>query len=283
MASRSIGSVTILFGLVAIPAKLHTAHAKKEVSFNRLVRGSGARVKQLIVSAADGEHLKSDDIVSGFEYTPDQFVTFTPEELKALELEGDPGRVRIAEVVPRATLDPSHIVKTVNLSPDKGADRPYHLLATQLAARGAVAVGQRGGRTRDDLVVIAPIVTTLGVALRMHECLYADEVRGVDELQTSGVAISDVERKLADRLLDGLERPNFDAGRFADGGSARLKAAVDTKVDGRQIVIPPPQEAQGPIDLLEQLRASVPGPKKARRAPASSPVRSARRPRAASA
>lgn len=279
--ARSIGSLVITLGLVTIPAKLYTAHDKREVSFNRLVRATGARVKQQQISEADGAVLKPEEIVSGYEYTPGQFVTFTAEELKALELEGDPGRLKIGEVVPRTSIDARHITKTTLLGPDKGAERAYHLIASTLWRRGEVGIGQVGGRTRDELVVLAPIAGPV-LSLAMHTCLYADEVRALEGVPTAD--LSDDERVLADRLIAGLERPTFDPTRFTDRGAERVLAAVERKRAGGQIVVPPPRSAAGaPVDLLEQLRASVPpGPKKAsRRAPASQ-VQSGRRTRAAS-
>lgn len=286
MAARSIGSVTITIGLVTIPAKLFTATAKREVAFNRLERATGGRVKQPTVSSVDGRVLKHEDLVAGFEYTPDKFVTFEPDELKALELEGDPDRVRIVGLVPAATVDATHVTKSVFLGPNKGGERAYHLLASLLAHRGLVAIGQRGGRTRDELVVLAPHLSTEGLV--MHECLYLDEVRTgtLTEVVPPGTPLSPEELELAGKLFDTLTRPSFRLAinAIADGGAARVKAAVDRKVAGQQIVVPPPREDAGPHVLIEQLRASVPvaargaSPKKAtRRSSPASQVRQGRR------
>jgi DNA end-binding protein Ku len=268
--ARALGSVTLSIGLVSIPAKLYTAQAKKEVSFNRLERATGSRVKQQMISASTGRVLEHGDLVSGFEFTPDQFVTFTAEELKALELESSPDVIRITEVVPTVTIDPTYVMKSVFLGPDKGADRAFALIASRLQARRASAVGQRGGRTRDELVVLSPA----GTGLVLHECFYADEVRGATLVEVSppmSIALSDRELELADKLLDRHRRPSFVAGRFVDGGAKRLEAAVEKKKAGHEIVIPPPRADEAPMGLLEQLQASVARPvRKARTtAPAS--------------
>lgn len=288
MAARSIGSVTLVIGLVAIPAKLYTATSQRELAFNRLDRATGSRVKQQLVSAADGRLLEHADLISGFEYTPDKFVTFTAEELQALAAEADPDVVRIKRIVPAATVDPTHIVKSIFLGPNKGANRSYHLLASLLAHRGQVAIAQRGTRTRDDIFIVAPHRS--GEGLVMHECLYEDEVRLatiVDpQVVPPGVVLAPEELELGNRLLDSFERSDFRnaLADLVDTGDTRVKAAVDRKVAGHEIVVPPPRKDAGlPIDLLEQLRASVPvrGPKKTR-APAApaSQAQSRRRARA---
>jgi DNA end-binding protein Ku len=285
MAARSIGSVTIMLGRVAIPAKLFTAQAKKEISFNRLERATGARVKQQLVSTAGQDPggpvgaarvLEAADLISGFEYTPDQFVTFTSEELKALELEGDPERIHIVAVVEADTFDPTHAIKANFLGPNKGGDRSYHLLATLLARREEIAIGRWGGRTRDELVVLRPHDDAGRLGLVLHEVLYRDEVRhGVlAEVAPESIALAPLELELGGKLLGGLSLEGSFGEVIAgliDCGGARVKAAVARKVAGHQIVVPPPRADSAPLDLLAQLRASVPtrGPKKARSAPAS--------------
>ena len=52
--ARAIWSGAISFGLVSIPVKLYNAVSRKSVAFNQIDARSGARVKQKLVSAADG-------------------------------------------------------------------------------------------------------------------------------------------------------------------------------------------------------------------------------------
>ena len=283
--ARSIGSVTLSVGQVSIPSKLYSAHEKRQISFHRLERKTGARVKMPTVSSVDGRPLAADEMISGYEYTPGQYVVFEADELRAMEAEAEPDRVRIVGVVPADTVDSTHVTRSVFVGPDKGGERAYHLLASMLAHRAEVAVGQWGGRTRDELVILAP--HTSGEGLVLHECLYSDEVRlgTLQEAVPPGVVLSPLELELAGKLLDVLARPTFRGAieTLADGGAARVKGAVDRKVEGKEIVVPPPREDTGPLDLVEQLRASVPatatkGPKKARAAaPASAPATRSRR------
>ena len=85
MAARSIASLTVSFGLVAIPVKLYSAtETSKTISFNMLHKGCGSRLKQQYVCLKEEVVVPRDDIVKGYEFAKDQFVTFSADELKAL-------------------------------------------------------------------------------------------------------------------------------------------------------------------------------------------------------
>jgi DNA end-binding protein Ku len=84
--ARSIASLTISFGLVAIPVKLYSATVSSErISFNLLRQKDGSRVKQQYIAVNDGKPVERAEMVKGYEFAKDQYVMFSPEELKALE------------------------------------------------------------------------------------------------------------------------------------------------------------------------------------------------------
>ena len=100
--ARAIAGATISFGLVSIPVKLFAAtQASAGVSFNLLHKKCSTRLKQQYICPTDNEIVQRDDMVKGYEFAKDQYVTFTPDELKALE-EKATGSIDIAEFVPLA-------------------------------------------------------------------------------------------------------------------------------------------------------------------------------------
>src|SRR3989337_4290268 len=89
MAARSIASLTISFGLVSIPFKLYSAtEASRAISFNLLHKACGSRLKQQYFCVKEEVPVAREDMVKGYEFAKDQYVMFTPEELKALEEAG---------------------------------------------------------------------------------------------------------------------------------------------------------------------------------------------------
>jgi len=98
--ARAISTGTISFGLVSIPVKLYSAtQSSTGVSFNLLHGKCGSRLKQQYVCPVDNEVVSRDDMVKGYEFAKDQYVTFTPDELKALE-EKATQSIDIAQFVP---------------------------------------------------------------------------------------------------------------------------------------------------------------------------------------
>ena len=79
------------FGLVAIPVKLYTAmQSSNAISFNLLHKTCGSRLRQQYICQKEGVVVERDGMVKGYEFAKDQYVRFTPEEIKALEEVGTP-------------------------------------------------------------------------------------------------------------------------------------------------------------------------------------------------
>src|SRR6476659_6997761 len=124
MAARALASVTVSFGMVSIPVKLYTAtQAQAGVSFNLLHAACGSRLKQQYLCAREGVVVERADMVKGYEFSKDQYVTFTPEELKELEEKGTQ-TIEISEFVPAESIDPIYYDKAYFLGPDKGGAKP---------------------------------------------------------------------------------------------------------------------------------------------------------------
>src|SRR5690606_27564912 len=85
MAARALGTATLSFGLVSIPVKLYTtSDSSRQITFNWLHR-CGSRVKQQYWCIKEDKPAPRDELVKGYEFAKGQYVTFTPEELKALD------------------------------------------------------------------------------------------------------------------------------------------------------------------------------------------------------
>src|SRR5688500_3944944 len=111
MPARSIATLTISFGLVAIPVKLYTAtESQGGIAFNLLHKGCGSRVKYKSFCATEDIEISRQDMVKGYEFAKDQYVMFTPEELKALEETGTK-TATIEEFVPLQSIDPLYFEK----------------------------------------------------------------------------------------------------------------------------------------------------------------------------
>ena len=173
MPARSIATATISFGLVSVPVNIYSsAESKASVSFNMLHKKCGSRLKQQYICTKDGETVSRDDTVKGYEYSKDNYVILTPEELKALE-EKATSVIDVVEFVPLAKIDREYVEKVYYLGPDKGGDRAYRLLSEALKDTGKAALGQYAARGQQHLVLLRP----LNGVIVMEQLHYADEVR----------------------------------------------------------------------------------------------------------
>ena len=255
MAARSIGSVTIAFGLVSIPAKMFSAtEASKAISFNMLHKDCGSRLKQQYLCLKEEIPVAREDIVKGYEFAKDQYVMFTPEELKALE-EAGTQTAEITEFVPIEAIDPVYFDKAYYLAPDKGGAKPYALLTRALRESGRCAVGRYAARGKQYIVMLRPIEG----GLVMQQLLYAAEVRSISDIEIPPTEVKDVELKLAQQLIEQQASETFDPTVYTDEVRARVEAAVQKKVEGQEITMAEAPETGGAqvIDLMEALRASL--------------------------
>src|ERR1700735_2705268 len=254
--ARSIASLTISFGLVAIPVKLYSATQSSErISFNLLRQKDGSRVKQQYVAVADGQLVERAEMVKGYEFAKDQYVMFSPEELKALE-DTTTHSIDIGQFVPLESVDPVYFDGTYYLAPDKGGAKPYTLLATALRKTGQCAVGRWVSRGKEHIVIIRPMQD----GLAMHQLHFKEQVRELKDLGIEPAPVSEPELKLAQQLIDHLAAKKFDPNEYTDEHKARGEAAIQKKVEGKEVSV-----AEGPvaskggnvIDLMDALRASI--------------------------
>jgi DNA end-binding protein Ku len=254
MAARSIASLTVSFGLVSIPVKLYSAtEASRAISFNLLHKDCGSRLKQQYLCIKDEVPVAREDMVKGYEFAKDQYVLFTPEELKALE-EAGTHTADITEFVPISAVDPVYFDKAYYLAPDKGGAKPYALLARALEQSDRCALGRWAARGKQYIVMIRPV----DGGLVMQQLLYAGEVRSIKDIEIPSTEVKDTELKLARQLIDQQASEEFDPAAYTDEVRARVEAAVQKKIEGQQITLADVPEAGAQvIDLMEALRASL--------------------------
>ena len=193
-------------------------------------------------------------MVKGYEFAKDQYVTFTPEELKALE-EKATQTIEIAEFVPPRP-DRSGLLRQGLLpGPREGRregvpaavrgdarDRPRGpgaLRGARQAVPGAAAAEHRG-------------------RLVMQQLLYADEVRPFSEVPMPDGEVREPELKLAKQLIDQIAVETFEPTKYDDDVRERIQADIERKVQGQDIAVTAPEpEPARIIDLMEALKASL--------------------------
>ena len=253
MAARPMGSGTISFGLVSIPCKLFsTADTASAVRFNYLSK-DGSRLRQQYIRASDGEIVEREDRVQGYEFAKGQYVTFTPDELKALNVAAT-NAIDIDEFIPLAEVERIYIERVYYLGPDKGAGRSYHLLREALAKTKRAALARYAARGKSYLVLVRPF----GDGLVMEQLKHEDELRHMDDVPLDVCDVNEGELGLAIQIIEQRANEQFEPNKYKDEVRARTLELIQQKIDGQDISVAPEEKPEAKIiDLMEALKASV--------------------------
>ena len=211
MAARSIASLTLSFGLVSIPVKLYSAtEATDGIRFNFL-HTCGSRVRQQYICIREDKPVERSELIKGYEFEKDRYVTFEPAELKALE-EGTRHSIDIVSFVPLEKVDPIYYDKAYYLAPDKRGAKPYGLLMDAMQESGRCALATWAWRGKQVVVQVRPGQD----GLVLQQLLYADEVRSMKELDIEPAEAKPAELKLALQLIEQISVDEYDPQAYHD-------------------------------------------------------------------
>jgi DNA end-binding protein Ku len=269
--ARAIWSGAISFGLVNVPVKLYSATSPKAVRFHQLSSKTGARIRQKRVDPSTDEEVPYEEIVKGYEITPDRYVMIDPEELDALDPKATK-TVDIVEFVDISEIDPIYYDHSYYLAPAAGGAKPYRLLLEAMKESGKVGIGRVVLRSKQQLCALRPTddVLTLTTMLWGDEVLppdRLDELESVDEAEAS-----DRELKMAEQLIESLSA-DWDPLEFHDEYRQQVLDLIERKAAGEEIAVQPQaEEPEAAPDLMAALEASLAAMGKEDKKPAKKPA-----------
>ncbi|MCB0876603.1 MAG: Ku protein [Solirubrobacterales bacterium] len=256
--ARAIWTGTSTFGLLNVPVKLYSAVSSKAIRFRELRGEDGSRVRHKRVAEADGEEVAYEDLVKGYEISPEQFVILSREELESL----DPKRskaIEIEDFVDLDQIDPIYFNQPYYLGPAPGAERAYALLAEAMGEQRKVAIARFVLRNRESLCAIraGDGILTLATMRFADEVVPASQLEGLlgEEPETPP---REQEVEMAKQLIDSLST-DFDPGSYEDEYRAELLALIERKAAGEDVLAAKaeaPKATKAP-DLMAALEESL--------------------------
>jgi DNA end-binding protein Ku len=225
-----------------------------------LHQDDGARVQQKLVCAADGREVARTEVVKGYEFAPDRYVTVDSAELEGLAPKAS-RTIDIQDFVDLAEIDPIYYDRPYYLVPDKHSEKAYHLLLDAMTKAQKVAIARFVMREKEYLAALRPVQ---GMML-LETMRFADEVVSAREIETEmeevKVEVSDRELNVAHQLIESLTS-DFEPDRYRDDYRDRVLTLLDRKAKGEEFVMPPEPEPARVIDLVTALEASLAEAKK---------------------
>jgi DNA end-binding protein Ku len=197
MAARSTWKGYLKLSLVSIPVKAYSISSGEgaPIRLNQLHAECKSRIKNVKTCPIHGE-VKSDDIVSGYEYAKDHYVIINLDEISKLRVEDEKG-ITITEFIKPDALDPIYWNgSTLFLLPDSPVgQKPYALLHAGMIERNRYAMAQVVWHGKEYVVLIRP----MGALLAMCILSYAHDISSPATLEPELVKTEMVPRALADR------------------------------------------------------------------------------------
>jgi DNA end-binding protein Ku len=252
MAS-SVWKGTLTFGLLAIPIKLYTAARSQRINLHQLHKVCHTRLKQPLFCPHCNRQVDRSEVVKGYEYEKGQYVIVTEEELKKITPRSS-SVMELVAFVKQDQIDPIYFDASYFMLPDKEAEKPYTLLLKTLEDSERVGIATVTMHQREYTVFIRPRKNGLTV----HTMYYQNEIR---EVAGYGKAEKDVklkpaEIKLAEQLVESLST-DFKPQQFHDKFQDNLRALVEAKQKGKEVIAEEKPKPARVIDMMEALKRSL--------------------------
>lgn len=257
MAPRAYWKGYLKLSLVSCPIALYPAASSSErVSFHRINRKTGNRLRQQNIDSESNEPVEKEDIGRGYEVAKGQYIQVEDQELEKIQIEST-HTIEIDSFVPRAEIDERYI------------DSSYYVAPTDQVGQEAFAVIRDAIRDRN-MVGLGRVVLTRRERVVMLQAfdkgLLATSLRYAYEVREAGVYFEDIPdlqlpkemSELAGHIID-TKSSHFDPKKFEDHYENALVELLRKKQAGR--AIEPIREEAPParrvINLMDALRASI--------------------------
>ncbi|MEM7826140.1 MAG: Ku protein [Candidatus Aenigmatarchaeota archaeon] len=256
---RAIFTGAISFGLVHIPVKIYTATETKEIEFHNLCPNCHSPLEYKRWCPNCQKEVAWQDIKKGFKISKDRWVVLEKEEIEKLKLPSSKN-LEIKAFVDISQIDPIFFQKTYYVVPEEGGEKPYSLLVEALRLANKAAIGKIVLKNKEYLVCLRPFRK----GLVMHLLYFLREIKDIEELPElkNLVVVSEEELELAKALIEKLTEEGFDASKFKDEYTEKLKELIKAKAEGREIEVKAEERVEEAKSLMEALKASIEQAKK---------------------
>lgn len=213
-----------------------------------------ARVRQEFLGADAEAPVPKQELLRGYQVAPEQYVTFSNDELRKLRPATSPD-MQILRSVRLADIDPVYFETSYYVVPDRGGERAYALLFAALQKARYVALARVAMHGREHIVVLRPGQK----GLIAHTMFYTDEIRSASEFQTDLGSVAPKELELAATFVEAIAGP-FAPEEFKDPYRETVQNLIASKVERKQVARsgPAPRPVTAPVvDILDALKKSL--------------------------
>lgn len=254
---------SINFGLVNIPVEMFSASQAQEIKFTMLHKKDLSEIRYSRICKAEGKEVPWKDIVKGYANEKGKYIVLTEEELKRASAEKSKS-IEIVEFVKEEEIDSIYYEKPYVLEPQKGANKPYHLLLEVLKKSKKVGIAKYVIHNREHVGVLK----FHGDFLIINQLRFESELKDFADLKAPAIAkVTTKEVDIAMQLINQMTA-KFKPKDFKDNYVEEIKGLIKQKQKGKKIEVPKGEKKrpQGKVhDIMSLLKASLAKEKKPKR------------------
>lgn len=239
---------SISFGLVNIPVTMNPIIKDNDVSFHQLHKKCGSRISYVKYCSHCKKEVKQSDIVKGYQYEEDKYVTLSNEKFNNLKSE-DEKNIEIIGFIDLKEVDSVYYEKSYAILPPTKS-KAYSLFVTALQKTKKVALAKTVISTKFYYVILRLKENSL----IMNTLYFQEEVLIPETINE--VSYSKKELDLAIKLVESL-KTSFKPEDYVDEYQDKVKKAIQMKIAGKEIKKTKTKKATNIKDLMTALEMSL--------------------------
>jgi DNA end-binding protein Ku len=254
MAARPTWKGFLKVSLVTIPVRVYPAtESSATIAFNQLHEECQTRIQQKKWCPHCEREVTSAEVVKGYEFEKGRWVVVPEEDIAKVKTESTKV-INLVQFADDDEIDPMYVDKAYYLAPEGApAADAYAVMRDGMA--GKAGIGKVAIHGREYLVAVKPHKQGL-VMYTLHHAAEIRTIDQIDELREVRGKVTPAEAKLAQQVIESYQGP-LDLTSYTDEYQSSLRAIIDAKIAGEEVVAPKEEAAPKVIDLMEALRRSL--------------------------
>ena len=256
MAPRAYWKGYLKLSLVSCPIALYPASSSSErVSFNRINKQTGNRLKQQMVDSVTAEPVDREDIGRGYEYAKGQYILVEDEELEKIKIEST-HTIDIDCFVPRTEIDDRYLESPYYIAPtDQVGQEAFSVIRDAMRDKKMVGLARVVLTRREHVVMLEPFEKGLLATTLRYQYEVRNHAEYFDDIPNLNLPAE--MKKLAAHIVE-TKSGHFDPKDYEDHYEKALIELLQSKQAGKPVkTIGEAKETPRVINLMDALRASI--------------------------
>jgi len=256
LPSRPLWRGYLKLSLVSCPIAIYNALTESEdIHLNFLNPETGNRIRYQVIDAETEELVERSDLVRGYQFQKDRYVTLTEDELDELKIESSEV-MKVEEFVPLTDIAPMYFERGYYIVPDgeAGADA-YAVIREAMAKSGMFAITRAVIARKERVIALKPS----GRGIIGHALREASDIRPEKEF-FGGIGAEKPDKDALAIAMQLVEQKTsaFEPEKFEDRYEARLRQLIDAKLEGVELEPEEIEEAAPKVtSLMDALKRSL--------------------------